>query len=129
MSRYVAGVLAGALLGLLLVCPVEAEWPLTSSQTITLEHGPDGIWLSQAWVVEWQAGPEWRAAVIYDTWRRSQDGPAWQEPYRQMDVSVTWEAEAPGPLPMAVTVGRRWRLDGGGGQGPAWMYGMVTVGW
>lgn len=99
--------------------------PLTSSQTITLEHGPDGLWLSQAWVMEWQARPQWRAAVIYDTWRQSVDGLGWTAPYRQMDAGVTWEPRAV-RKPLAVTVGRRWRLDGRAGP---WVYGILTIGW
>jgi hypothetical protein len=116
------------LLTVLVVVTQARGAPITSSQTITLEHGPDGVWLSQAWVMEWQAGREWRASVIYDTWRRSVDGADWSLPYRQMDVSLTWEPEAPGVLPMALTVGRRWRLQDEG-QGPAWLYGTATIGW
>jgi hypothetical protein len=129
MRRSAAGVLLGALLCLLLAYPVRAAWPLTGSQVITLEHGPDGLWLSQAWVLELQAGPEWRAAVIYDTWRRSVDGLGWTMPYRQIDVNLTWEPRE-ASRPVAVTAGRRWRLQDGGteGEGP-WVYGILTIGW
>lgn len=100
--------------------------PLTSSQVITLEHGPDGLWLSQAWVIEWQVRPDVRLAAIYDTWRGSSDGVGWTSPHRQMDMSATWGPEGWGKRPLALTVGRRWRLEGDGGP---WVYGMVALGW
>jgi hypothetical protein len=125
MRRYAADGLVVALLCLLLAYPVRAAWPLTSSQTITLEHGPDGLWLSQAWVIELQIRQDVRLAAIYDLWHRSEDGVGWTVPCRQMDVSATWEGERRGK-PLALTVGRRWRLEGDGGP---WVYGMATVGW
>ncbi len=125
-----------ALLGLLvLVClaavlaaaTVAHGAPITSSQTITLEHGPDGLWLTQAIVFEWQAHPEWRPAAIYDVWRRSDDGALWHAATRQVDVSITWEPQA-AKKPLTITAGRRWHL-GQDGQGPAWVYGTVSIGW
>jgi hypothetical protein len=65
---------------------------------------------------------------VYDLWRRSEDGKGWTALYRQMDVSATWEPAKLGPLPMAITAGRRWHL-GESGQGPAWVYGTVSIGW
>jgi hypothetical protein len=127
MRRYAADGLVVALLCLLLAYPVRAAWPLTSSQTITLEHGPDGLWLSQAWVIELQIRQDVRLAAIYDLWHRSEDGVGWTVPCHQMDVSVTWEPQV-AKKPLALTAGRRWHL-GHDGQGPAWVYGTLSIGW
>jgi|LSQX01.1.fsa_nt_gb hypothetical protein len=121
-------VLLGLLVLVCLAAVTSAQGaPITSSQTITLEHGPDGLWLAQAIAFEWQAYPEWRTAVIYDTWWRSPDGTDWSLPYRQIDVSLTWESQV-AKKPLAITAGRRWHF-GQDSQGPAWVYGTVSIGW
>lgn len=128
------------LLGLLLVClaavltaAMSAQGaPITGSQVITLERGPDGLWLSQAWAVEWQARPDLRLALIYDTWRHTPGATDLTLAYRQWDVSATYERVPSRGLPWSVTAGVRWRtgITGRtyGGAGP-WKYVMVSVGW
>lgn len=104
--------------------------PLTASQVITLEHGPDGTWLSQAWIIELQARPDTRLAVVYDTWRHSQGDSDMDLAYRQWDVSATYQRMA--MIPWSITTGLRWRTGvtehSLGGSGP-WVYGTLVVGW
>lgn len=128
MKRCIVGGLLVAFLCLLLVGISWARSPLTGSQVITLEHGPDGTWLSQAWIVELQARPDTRLAVVYDTWKHN--GGDWALAYRQWDVSATYQRMA--MIPWSITTGLRWRTGVTehllGGSGP-WVYGTLVVGW
>lgn len=132
MRRYIVGGLVVALICLLLIGVGWAQSPLTASQVITLEHGPDGTWLSQAWIVELQARPDTRLAVVYDLWQHSPDARDWALAYRQWDISGTWQRAPATGWPLSITVGSRWRVGdtGGslGGAGP-WTYATVVVGW
>jgi hypothetical protein len=96
--------------------------PITSSQTITLEHGPDGWCTIQTIAFEWQVLAEWRPVLLYDVWWGNKPSAT-----RQLDVNITWEPQAT-RKPLAITAGRRWHL-GESGQGPAWVYGTVSIGW
>lgn len=132
MKQFLVSGLVVALFLCLLIAPAWAgDWPITGSQVITLERGPDGLWLSQAWVVEWQARADLRLAVIYDTWRHTPGATDLTLAYRQWDVSATYGCTAIG-VPWSVTAGVRWRTgitDGTLGGTDPWKYVMVTVGW
>jgi hypothetical protein len=106
---------------------VQTGSPITGSQVLTLEAGPDGVWLGQAYAFGVRLRADTHVNLIYDTWRL--DGVT---AYRQWDLSIA-KAWAPiKQLPISVTLGTRWRppLDTANsycGSGP-WVYGMIQLG-
>lgn len=100
--------------------------PITGSQVITLEAGPDGVWIGSAQVVSVQLRADTQVNLIYDTWRL--DGVTI---YRQWDLSISKEWQPTRWMPLSATLGTRWRppLDHAnsyGGSGP-WVYGIVQL--
>jgi hypothetical protein len=101
--------------------------PLTGSQVITLEAGPDGVWLGHASVFALQLRSDTHIDIVYDTWRL--DGVT---AYRQWDLSISREWLPIRWLPMSATIGTRWRppldtVKSYGGTGP-WVYGILQLG-
>jgi len=127
MRRISDSELLGALLLICLVGLMAAAMPahgapITSSLSTTVEHGPDGWCTIQTIAFEWQVLAEWRPALLYDVWWGNKPSAT-----RQLDVNITWEPQA-AKKPLTITAGRRWHL-GQDGQGPAWVYGTVSIGW
>lgn len=101
--------------------------PLSGSQVVTLEAGPDGVWVGQAYVLSLQLWSDTQINIVYDTWRL--DGVM---AYKQWDMSISREWLPIRWLPMSATIGTRWRppldtVKSYGGTGP-WVYGILQLG-
>jgi hypothetical protein len=100
---------------------VQTGSPITGSQVITLEAGPDGVWLGQAYAFGLRLRADTHVNLIYDTWRL--DGVT---AYRQWDLSISKEWTPTRWMPLSATLGTRWRpplddVHSYGGSGP-WAY-------
>lgn len=128
--RDVYAALLTIMIVVVIICTIaQIAWaaaPLTGSQVLTLEAGPDGVWLGQAYAFGLRLRADTQINLIYDTWRL--DGVT---AYKQWDLSVSREWQPTKWMPMSATLGTRWRppLDTAnsyGGSGP-WVYGIVQL--
>lgn len=129
-KRDVYDILLTLLVVLIVVCAfaqvTSTSPPLTGSQVLTLEAGPDGVWLGQAYAFGVRLRADTHINIVYDTWRL--DGAL---AYRQWDLSISREWQPTRWMPLSATVGTRWRppLEDGrsyGGSGP-WVYGILQL--
>lgn len=134
-KRDIYDVLLMVLVVVIIVCTFAqvamTESPLAGSHVLTLERGPDGLWINQAWILELHVRPEAYVTLVYDVAKISKALPDWDLIHRQWDLSATYQRLAFDRLSWGITIGRRWSgEDTGsslGGAGP-WVYGVLMIG-